>query len=457
MKLEEELMQYILAKQRLMPKIISSKLSSNNKKLNHRTDYFRIKEYIDNFLNGNNQNRFIVMPGLRGVGKTTILLQLYEYLIKNDVPNSDILYFDVNEAYPTVKNQVFIFVDESQYSKNWASLGKIIFDEDKNVFMIFTGSDALNLEYNNDSARRSLKKEIYPLNFAEYLYLKYDINYPDMLSETFRDMIFTGKVKESQKIENRMYNQNLINLNQNYLKEWEYYIQYGCFPFTLNRTEESIVQLTLDMKDRIIEKDLDIITSFTTPIRLATYKLINIIAMSKPSELSSNKLSNILNISKTSIQSIFQALEKTQLLFPITAYGTGSKIIKKPWEYFFLAPSIKASINFEIGRYNLNNKKCLATLAETLVASSLYKLKLLRHNFIGLFYDPKKSGVDFLVRNIDKIIPIEVGVGKKTKSQLTKAINNYNSDYGILISNRTFSIKKENNIIYIPLRTFSYI
>lgn len=106
---------------------------------------------------------------------------------------------------------------------------------------------------------------------------------------------------------------------------------------------------------------------------------------------------------------------------------------------------------------NLNNKKCLATLAETLVASSLYKLKLLRHNFIGLFYDPKKSGVDFLVRNIDKIIPIEVGVGKKTKSQLTKAINNYNSDYGILISNRTFSIKKENNIIYIPLRTFSYI
>lgn len=76
---------------------------------------------------------------------------------------------------------------------------------------------------------------------------------------------------------------------------------------------------------------------------------------------------------------------------------------------------------------------------------------------IGLFYDPKKSGVDFLVRNIDKIIPIEVGVGKKTKSQLTKAINNYNSDYGILISNRTFSIKKENNIIYIPLRTFSYI
>ena len=251
------------------------------------------------------------MPGLWGVGKTTIIYQLFDYLLnekqisKNrilyltlenlkDNPNFnikdyiDVFLKDVNEAYPLVKNPVFIFIDESQYSKNWASLGKIIFDEDKNVFMIFTGSDALNLEYNNDSARRSLKKEIYPLNFAQYLYLKYDINYPNVLSETFRDMIFTGEIINSQKCENKMYNQNLINLNHDYLKEWKYYIQYGCFPFTLNRTKESIVQLTLDMKDRIIEKDLDIISSFTTPLRLATYKLINIIAMSKPSELSSN-------------------------------------------------------------------------------------------------------------------------------------------------------------------------
>ena len=147
---------------------------------------------------------------------------------------------------------------------------------------------------------------------------------------------------------------------------------------------------------------------------------------------------------------------KSHLLLVLLGLMCGDNEIKELGD---LVNKIKAIDNTcsELAMNVLNNKKCLATLAETLVASSLYKLKLLRHNFIGLFYDPKKSGVDFLVRNIDKIIPIEVGVGKKTKSQLTKAINNYNSDYGILISNRTFSIKKENNIIYIPLRTFSYI
>ena len=306
MEFETEL--YISNLLKTNPKIIKNNLGDNKRK-----EYYQLKKHIDIFLEKESDDRFFIMPGLCGVGKTTILYQLFDYLLnEKQIPKNRILYLnlenlkdipdfnikeyidvflkDVNGAYPLVKNPVFIFVDESQYSKNWASIGKIIFDEDKNVFMIFTGSDALNLEYNNDSARRSLKKEIYPLNFAEYLYLKYDVNYPIMLSETFRDMIFTGEVEKSQKCENRMYNQNLIDLNQDCMKEWEYYIQYGCFPFTLNRTKESTVQLTLDMKDRIIEKDLDIISSFTTPLRLATYKLINIVAMSKPSELSSNKL-----------------------------------------------------------------------------------------------------------------------------------------------------------------------
>ena len=53
MKLEEKLRQYISVKQRIMPKIVNTKLFQNNEKLKHRIDYFRIKEYIDNFLNGN--------------------------------------------------------------------------------------------------------------------------------------------------------------------------------------------------------------------------------------------------------------------------------------------------------------------------------------------------------------------------------------------------------------------
>ena len=102
-------------------------------------------------------------------------------------------------------------------------------------------------------------------------------------------------------------------------------------------------------------------------------------------------------------------------------------------------------------------KKCLASLAETLVISSIFKLNMISNKSLGLFYDPNKRGVDFLVKNLDNIIPIEVGVGKKTKSQLSIAMNNYDSGYGILVSNRTSSIVFKDNIIYIPLLTYACI
>lgn len=159
--MEIETQSYITNLLKTNPKIVENNLNYNDKKFNKKKEYYQLKEHIDTFLEKESDDRFFIMPGLRGVGKTTIIYQLFGYLLnekqipKNrilylnlenlkDVPNFnikeyiDVFLKDVNEAYPTVKNQVFIFVDESQYSKNWASLGKIIFDEDKNVFMIFT-------------------------------------------------------------------------------------------------------------------------------------------------------------------------------------------------------------------------------------------------------------------------------------------------------------------------------
>jgi len=78
--------------------------------------------------------------------------------------------------------------------------------------------------------------------------------------------------------------------------------------------------------------------------------------------------------------------------------------------------------------------------------------------YLGLFYPPEKGSSDFIIRTkLDDLVPIEVGIGKKTKSQLIKDINRYNCNYGILVSNRYERIKYENNIIYIPLTSFGFI
>ena len=178
-------------------------------------------------------------------------------------------------------------------------------------------------------------------------------------------------------------------------------------------------------------------------------------ATKKPGTVSSSSLAQSLNLNIRTVNNILDALEKAQLILGLNAYGSAGKILNKPKEYFFLAPSIKSALNYRIGRYDLNHDKCYGVLVEDMVASTLNRLANGSFESLGLFYDSNKGGVDFIVKNLDQVIPIEVGVGKKTKSQITRAKNKYGADYGILVSNRTSGIEFKKNILYMPVLTFA--
>jgi len=55
-------------------------VSYKDNKFNEREEFNQIKRYINEFIEGYPYNRFIVLPGLRGVGKITLLFQTYDYL-----------------------------------------------------------------------------------------------------------------------------------------------------------------------------------------------------------------------------------------------------------------------------------------------------------------------------------------------------------------------------------------
>lgn len=455
------------------PKIITPKI---NKILNQRKEFYTLKKYMDNFLDKNTKQRFFIMPGLRGIGKTTIIYQLYDYLLnERKIAKNRILFLnldrikdfnnfnirdyidyylqEIQEGYPNLKEPVFIFVDESQYSNNWDLTGKIIFDEDENVFMIFTGFDALNLEASKESARRSLTQPIYPLNFNEYLYLKYNFKIRENSKKILNNLIWTGNINESKKLEKEIKNDIMNKLDIILTKEWNYYLKYGELPFGFNLNKEEIIQQTIDMKNRIIEKDLDLITSINTSNKLYVYKLINMLAIQKPGDISHNTIANTLNKSINNITNLISALEKTHLIFHIEPYGSSKKRTTKSWKYYFLSTQIRSCIYLNIGQATRNPNDFRGLISENLIASTLFKMSKGKYN---IFYDSNKNGVDFILNNaLGEIVPIEVGSGKKSLKQLKIAINKQNAPYGILISNRTEKITKEDNIINIPLTTFS--
>lgn len=183
------------------------------------------------------------------------------------------------------------------------------------------------------------------------------------------------------------------------------------------------------------------------------------LALQKPVETSEGKLANSLGISSALVKDILSILEKTHLIFPVRPYaGSAGKSVRKAWKYYFLSPTIKVSINFEMGKYNPRNREFMGELAENLVASYFFNTRETVYQPHGIFYPPEKGGVDFLLSKVTgETMPVEVGIGKKGKGQIKRAIRKYNSEYGVVISGATKKIRREEDVIYVPLTTFSFL
>ena len=465
-----------------MPYVLKDKLFKNDKKLNYRFEFEEIKDSIDDFLDGNVLNRFIVLPGIRGVGKTTLLYQAYYYLLneKHILPEQiiyiscddlnnlvecnirEIVDIYLNNQFNTtlrlMDKELFLLIDESQYDKNWSMAGKIIYDRSEKIFMVFTGSSALNLEYNADAARRMFKRVITPLNYNEHLKLKYNYSNKD-IGNSLVNLILNGEDQNAIKYEKEV-NRNLINTVEYNSTDWKEYLKYGGFPiFAHNINFRRLSSNIVDMVEKVVNTDMVAIKNFTFENQTNSNRILRYLALQNAGDLSQNNLAKYLKTSQANVKNILDILEKTHLIFSIEAYGTSSKRMKKTKKYYFATSSIRNALSINSGNTIKDIKQYEGILLENHVASILFNFKQRGNNYFTLYYDAnKKRNVDFILQqDFKNPVPIEVGRGKKDKKQIIHAINNYGADYGIIVSDTTTNIEKEDNIIYIPPITFSFL
>lgn len=66
---DDEKLDYLMNVLKRTPRLVNNNIIKNNQRLNKRNDYYDLKENMDIFLKEDTDNRFYIMPGLRGLEK----------------------------------------------------------------------------------------------------------------------------------------------------------------------------------------------------------------------------------------------------------------------------------------------------------------------------------------------------------------------------------------------------
>jgi predicted AAA+ superfamily ATPase len=434
--------------------------------------YVKLRKYVDDFLGKNFDNRLIIIPGLRGVGKTTLMAQVCSEVMENN-KNVKVLFLSIDEAknlfsagiseivqayeeilgenVESLTQDVIIFFDEVQADPNWAKTLKTLHDKTKRVFFCCTGSSALILQTTPDIARgRAIFERMTPLCFAEFVMIGSGIHPIKNLKNSIREAIyFSSDAKEVfeklKKLESTV-NGYWSTVNR---KDVDKFLTFGSLPFTLRLPNESAIYDAISLLlDGVIKKDLPLLGSFDAKTLTQVKRLLFIIAENDITSL--NSLDEILGIDRLTILGLLDALEKAELLIKVSAYGSNMSVAKKPAKYLFMSSAIRMSFFAVSG-----NEGTLMTrkgkLLEDSVGSHLYREFILRGG--GAFrYDSSQKGADFILQIANKKqILIEVGLGKKDRRQIMNSMKRIKSDDGLVFSSNPLVIDQENKIVNVPL------
>src|SRR3989344_977620 len=442
-----------------------------------RYAFLSIQKSLTDFLKGSRENRWVIMPGLRGTGKTTLLAQLYFYLREQkNVPPERILYlkaddivgliqgtlyeaikaFEIlnNSSIEEMEGNIYILVDEVHYDKNWALTLKSIYDKNPLVFMLATGSAAIAFHKNPDVARRARIERVFPLRFTEYETLKNGIFPIAKLAQRISAAIYLSRNAEDAY---QQLKKALPEVTAYWAKikkgDIERYLLNGSLPFTFNLPVEVAYTKVLEMINTAIYKDILCLDTFDSQTLKTFKKLILFLSVAEESP-SLEKLSNHLGVSKGTLEKMMLALEQCEIIDPIPSYGSLSAKLNKPPKYAFYSPTIKAAFLWSIGKLR-NDHASYGRLLEEVGALYFARARATNQLMdIGRIWGSGQADYVVTAQDAKKII-FEFCFGTKDASQVVNSFKLIKAKYGVIVSDG--ELKVDGNILWIPKYLFLLI
>jgi len=311
---------------------------SNTRLQNINTKYYRF--LYNTILEGD--SKFSGVYGSRGVGKTTLLLQIALVLkFKSD----EILYISCDHPrlagvslFELVSEFVkyggkCILIDEIHEAVNFEQELKSIYDF-LDIKVLFSGSSAIKFT-NPSFTRRYAMYHLPILSLKEYLELSLDINLQSYTLEN----ILEDHVDIANSIMQELGDEKI-------LKHFERYLQIGAYPFYFEN-KSTYTQMVLDTVNTILYTDLGSIYNITGDKINTLRKLLVSICISNPLELSIDALAQKVGTSKVTLYKYIELLHKAELLRHIVYEGKRFKSMQKPDKLYLANTTLFSSLCIE--------------------------------------------------------------------------------------------------------------
>jgi len=487
---EAKIEQFFIKWQVTLPQRIEGYIYDENRRiLPTRFMFAKFKKLIERFLNNElyDTEKIILMPGIRGIGKSTLLAQLYaiEKFLKSKDRNllrdinrlDERLYLDVSQLhseqislndffnyYEKVKGfyfekpgkKVLLLLDEVHFDERWGLFLKNLFDRTKghkDILVIATGSSALQINMIADLARRAEIWQLFPMKFSEYLTLKYN-KFPikSGLSDYLQESLFNSSdasevFKKLSKEESEI---NKYFVNEVPPQAEDEFFESGSFPSILNINNKiKRIEKIKSVIDGIIVKDLLKLKRFETQTIAKISDLLYLLAQSDV--ISFNKLQTSLKIKRPeTLDNLIDVLVLSGIITRIKAYGTTYGPTRKTPKILFITPSLRSAILNNSYPSGIEGKKLEDYFA-------LIFQKDIKGNYVfgapKLSYDIAENGADFVLSlQNKKNVVIEVGFNKEGIKQVQNTMKKVrNPQYGLVIGSRKLELVN-NSIVKVPLR-----
>ncbi len=491
-----------------------------------RSAYDELEQSLEGFLNDKiPRSQWTIITGLRGVGKTTLLAQLYRH------PSLDTcakFYLSLDELYSVgatmddvtaviehrlkakilnMQNPIFIFLDEVHFLPQWSLAAKILYDNSRHLFLVCTGSSAISFWTNPDIGRRAKMISIPPLSFQEFkgteglygglaaiqLTEEWHKTPQTPVLETERSDALKKAIFEATSAEETFEKLKVLEAQApatDSSDQIDDYINfYGSMPYAPSikykhsyyeeelqighELREQGLQLPSrakaekEIKDRILQtlntlflRDLEILGNFDSKTKNQFIRLLLLLANADSINL--RKIAQDLGLNVLTVQNMLKALSDGEIIIPVAPAGASLGKIAKPYKYLFNSPALRLALSplylnsdekispVEMGRLR-------GCLLEDTIAMYLKKLFINRPLSGILEYDAATGGADFIVmpRGLkSEAIILEVGYNKKTSTQVAKTLGRFKDRHGLVITNCKLGLDKQNNVVFIPLKTF---